>query len=81
MFQFSGDQLNSTVTGLVPYTTYAFTVEACTVVGCTMSGQSKAVLTFSAGKMLIACIPYHQVRVHTCTLYVQLIHVLVCTPS
>ena len=53
--QFDGNTTSSTVDELVPYGTYVFKVEACTVAGCTMSEDSRRIQTLRARKFLLLC--------------------------
>ncbi|XP_072320975.1 usherin [Eucyclogobius newberryi] len=48
MVTVAGNTTSYTVEGLVPYTTYKQQVEACTIVGCTLSGVSSSFRTLPA---------------------------------
>jgi len=46
----------ATVTKLSPYTLYVFSVEACTVVGCSRSAYSNPLFTLEDGKCTHTCL-------------------------
>ena len=46
--QFDGNITKVTLEDLVPFTRYVFKIEACTVAGCTVSADSRAVETHKA---------------------------------
>ena len=60
--QFDGNITEVTLEDLVPFTRYVFKIEACTVAGCTMSADSRAVETLKARKYSQTRIPLSQRR-------------------
>ena len=46
-------RLNGTLGSLLPFTTYVFSVRACTTVGCSNSSDNVTEMTLEDGKMLL----------------------------
>ena len=50
LFQIFPNMSSCIVCGLTPYTDYSFKIEACTVIGCSLSESSNIVRTLPDGK-------------------------------